>query len=158
MPNSFDKKLAIYQSVVFLLLVIIHKITSVWHSHTNLQIYEKKGTLKRINILIMLNSPLTPLKRLLLPTIHALWIHFASNLRSEGRAKAKRRQGGGIVCADRLLCYTQNAPNQGATFEKKSGMKWDMMTMTITITIGMRPLFSPISHPSSQFTLFRLTL
>ena len=32
--------------------------------------------------------------------------------------------------------------------KQRHEVKWHMMT--ITITIGMRPLFSPISHPISQ--------
>ena len=33
---------------------------------------------------------------------------------------------------------------------KRFVKKWHMMTMTITITIGMRPLFPPILHSISQ--------
>ena len=68
-------------------------------------------------------------------------LHFASTLRSEARAKAERRQSGNIVCADRLLYYTQKPKIRVPLLRKKSGIK--RHSMTITITIGMRSLFTP---------------
>ena len=102
----------------------------------------------------MLNSPLAPINLLPLSTIHALWIHFASTLRSEGRAKAEWKHR---VCRPSIMLYPK-CPKSGCHFREK---KWHEVGHDDNDNNNNNrygPLFSPISHPSSQFTLFRLTL
>ena len=64
---------------------------------------------------------------------------------SEGRAKAERRHSGGILhvvcgvlCQPSVIVIPKKAKIRVPLSEEKSGTKWDMMTMTITI--GMRAL------------------
>ena len=79
--------------------------------------------------------------------------HFGSTLlppclhfRSEGKAKAERRHGGGILWVKWVFCPIVVIPKKPKTrmplLRKKSGTKWHPMT----ITIGMRPLFTPMLH------------
>ena len=50
-----------------------------------------------------------------------------------------------------IIVIPKKTKNQGATFDKKSGIKWH--PMTITITIGMKLLSFPVHTPvhSSHF-------
>ena len=66
------------------------------------------------------------------------WIPFSSILRSEGRTKAWRRQNGSIVCAGLYYIIPRKHKNRVPLFFSQ---KWHMMT--ITITIGVRPLSPP---------------